>query len=70
MVVTSIISMFGSFLPSALVGFSTTKLYPGVGADIVMGSPFNLEMQVKDSTTTNKMRETMVPSKLFWLETS
>ena len=30
--------MFGSFLPSLLVGFSTTKVYSGVGADIVMES--------------------------------
>ena len=30
--------MFGSFLPSLLVGFGTTKVYSGVGADIVMES--------------------------------
>jgi hypothetical protein len=30
--------MFGSFLPSLLVGFATTKVYSGVGADIVMES--------------------------------
>jgi hypothetical protein len=30
--------MFGSFLPSRLVGFGTTKVYSGLGADIVMES--------------------------------
>jgi len=30
--------MFGSFLPSRLVGFSIHQLYSGIGADIVMES--------------------------------
>ena len=30
--------MFGSFLPSPLVGFCTTKVYSGIGADIVIES--------------------------------
>jgi cytochrome bd-type quinol oxidase subunit 2 len=30
--------IFGSFLPSLLVGFATPKVYSGVGADIVMES--------------------------------
>ena len=30
--------MFGSFLPSPLVGLAATKVYSGMGADIVMES--------------------------------
>ena len=37
MVITPIIIMFGSFLPS-LGWFATTKSTPGIGADIVMES--------------------------------
>jgi hypothetical protein len=40
--------MFGSFLPSRLVGFGTTKVYSGLGADIVMESISLIDMSNRD----------------------
>jgi len=43
--------MFGSFLPSRLVGFSIHQLYSGIGADIVMESITPIDPDFGEQTT-------------------